>query len=105
MSDFCVANIFKARKGRETDLENLLKGLVNETHKEKGCKLYALYRSQADPQSFYLIEKWASANDFQSHLKSPHVGQALAVKEELIEFMDISPLLPIPMGDKKKNAY
>lgn len=105
MSAVPVVAIIRAKSGKESVLESLLKNLVKATHEEPGCALYALHRSAADPQAFVFVEKWKSQKDLESHLGSPHIAQAMARKEELIESIQILPLEVLPAGKSLMESF
>jgi len=48
-------------------LNQLLKNLQVETHKEIGSLLYEVY--QENNNSFYIFEKWQSQNDLNHHIE------------------------------------
>lgn len=94
----------KAKIGKEKELEPILKGLLTPTHKEPGCILYALHKSQNDPRTFVFVEKWKSQDDLSAHLNSSHIAAGFKRQEELIEHVDISQMIPLSGGDPKKES-
>src|SRR5690349_18671420 len=103
MAPISVVATIKAKLGREEELLNLLKQLVENTHQEPGCLTYALHRSQSDPATFIFVEKWASETDLQDHFRTPHVQDAMRQKDELIDVLEIAPLIPLSGGLPTKN--
>lgn len=78
---YCTA-FFEAKEGREEELFNALKGLEEETHKEKGCIQYKVMKcienefSAGEFGKKYNIlfnEIWESVEDFNKHNQSDHV--------------------------------
>jgi quinol monooxygenase YgiN len=94
----------RAKAGKEKDVESVCRGFLAPTHKESGCLFYALHQSQSDPRSFIFIEKWRSQEDLSAHLNSSHITAGFKRKEELIERIDISPLIPLSGGDPRKET-
>ncbi len=65
---------FAEAKGNCDDaLEKAFCEAVPPTHLEKGCLKYALQRSQENKKQFVMIEKWASKEDLDKHLQTPHI--------------------------------
>ena len=103
--DLRVVATLKAKAGKEKDLETLMKSVAKDTHREQGCLFYSMHRTQSDPGIFIFVEKWTGPDALQDHLSSPHVAAALARKDELLESIEIVPLIPIPAGDSKKEVF
>ena len=60
-----------SRKGRESELRELLQGMLAPTRAESGCKLYELYESDSKGR-FYFYEIWGSQAALDQHAASPH---------------------------------
>lgn len=56
----------------------VLEKLVDESRKEPGCVSYLLYQQTKAPHVFQTVEEWKSQADVDAHLKSPHLGAAVA---------------------------
>jgi len=78
---YCTA-FFKAKNGREEELFNILKGLEEETHKEKGCIQYKVMKcienkfAESEFGKEYTIlfnEIWETEEDFNNHNESAHI--------------------------------
>jgi quinol monooxygenase YgiN len=80
---FMLAKL-KAKAGSESAMEKELKALVEATHSEPGCLLYALHRDSNDFSQFVVIERFLSKEALDSHYASPHFSK---------HFSSISPLL------------
>lgn len=104
MSSLLVIATIKAKAGKEQAVEQLLRGLLDPTHAESGCLFYALHRHVSAPGSFFFVEKWRSQADLEAHLKTPHVAQAVARQSDLIDVLDIAPVVPISGGNLSKAA-
>ena len=83
MSEVVVVGSFKAEPGKEVEALEAFQALVEPTHGEEGCILYALHQGTDDPRNLAFIERWASRESLDAHLKSPHVAAALERVEEL----------------------
>lgn len=74
---------FHARPGKETELRNLLTGLLEPTRKEAGCINYDLHIAPDDPSKFLFYENWASAEHLNQHGETPHIQNLLKRMDEL----------------------
>jgi len=88
-----VANL-KAKPGKENELIEVMKELTAAVRSREPDTLdYVLLRSQKDPLSFLVYEKYRSGDAMKLHLTSPH-------------FQDASKkLAPILDGGLKAESY
>ena len=56
----------------------LLAGLAAESRREPGCLSYELFQRPDLPHVFRTVEQWQAAADVEAHMRTPHVGQAIA---------------------------
>ncbi len=61
--------------------ESSLQEIVRQ---EDGCLEYAYYAAVADAEKILLVEKWASEEQQQTHLRQPHMQQLKQWKEQYI---------------------
>ena len=73
----------RAKPGREQDLRQALKALVQPTTQEAGYVNYDLHQSVEDPAVFY--ENWESAQALDAHLETPHLEQFKGVMDDLLD--------------------
>jgi quinol monooxygenase YgiN len=105
MSEVVVVGSFTAEPGREAEAEETFRALLEPTHGEDGCILYALHRGVDDPRRLTFIERWASREALEAHLASPHIAAALARATELFgESGDITVYEPVPGGQERKGS-
>ena len=105
MSEVVVVGSFKAEPGKEVEALEAFKALVEPTHGEEGCILYALHQGTDDPRRLAFVERWASRESLDAHLKSPHVAAALERVEELFgDSADIVVYEAVPGGETKKGS-
>jgi len=102
MSELFMLAKLKAKIGSESKMEKELKALVEATHFEPGCLLYALHRDANDSSRFVVIERFSSKEALDSHYASPHflkhfslISSLLASEPEIISLNSI--------GDGKKG--
>src|SRR4051812_877404 len=83
MKTLTVIAFIKAKPGKEADLREALLPLVAATRKEAGCINYDLHISTENPGHFGFHENWASKQQLDDHLKSPHLAAVAARGAEL----------------------
>lgn len=96
MSDlYCVAR-FRARPGKAQALQQALKSLISETHREEGCLLYQLSEevpyagANDEPWDCVFIEHWASREAFDAHCAQPYIKDYFEqVAPELVAEADV----------------
>jgi quinol monooxygenase YgiN len=84
MAEVRVIAKFVARKGRENQVRELLRGMLAPTHAESGCELYELYESDSKGR-FYFYEKWESQTALDRHAASPHFKRLERAAGELLQ--------------------
>jgi quinol monooxygenase YgiN len=105
MSEVVVVGSFTAREGREAEAAEAFKALVEPTHAEDGCILYALHQGADDPRRLAFVERWSSRELLDAHLASPHVQQILERADELFgDSGDIVIYEALPEGEHKKGS-
>ncbi len=72
-NSFVVVAHFRAKPGKENDLERLLLSLVEPTRQEQGCLRYDLHRDEQDPSQFLFYEIWADREAWDAHMLSAHL--------------------------------
>ncbi|NYJ01994.1 quinol monooxygenase YgiN [Nocardioides thalensis] len=105
MSEVIVVASFVAKPGREGELEKFLADLLDETHQEPGCLLYALNRGLTDPSRLVYVERWENLELLTDHLNSDHIQTALAeVGTYLAQDPDIVYYEEAPGGHADKGS-
>ncbi len=105
MSEVVVVGSFVAKPGKEAEAQDAFEALVDPTHRESGCILYALHRGVDDPRRLVFVERWASREELDAHLQSDHVKGVLTKVEELFgDDADIVVYEPLPGGETKKGS-
>lgn len=105
MPEIVVIGALKARPGKEDEAERALGALVEPTHREAGCILYALHRGADDPSRFVFVERWSSREELDAHLASPHLAALVERVDELfVEPPDITVYDALPQGAEGKGA-
>jgi quinol monooxygenase YgiN len=105
MSEVVVVGSFKAQPGKEAEATEAFKALVDPTHREAGCILYALHQGVDDPSRLAFVERWESRELLDAHLESEHVAKVLERAEELFgDSADIVVYEPLKGGEKKKGS-
>lgn len=105
MPEVVVVGSFSAQPGKEAEAVAAFEALLEPTHREDGCILYALHRGVDDPRRLAFVERWASREQLDAHLQSPHVAKVLERAEELFgDSADIVVYEPLPGGETKKGS-
>ena len=104
MAEIVVVGSLKARPGKEEETREALAGLVQPTHEEEGCIVYAMHQGVDDPARFAFVERWASKEALEAHLGTPHIAALLERADELLaEPPDIVVYDAVPGGDASKG--
>ena len=96
---------FTAKPGKEAEAVEAFQALVEPTHREEGCILYALHRGVDDPRNFAFVERWASVEAHDAHMASPHIKKILTGVDDL--FGDAASIVryePLPAGEMTKGS-
>jgi len=104
MPEVIVVGAFSAKPGKEGEARQAFEALVEPTHREPGCILYALHQGADDPARLAFIERWASREELDNHLKSEHVARVLERVDELFQASEITVYDPLPLGEPKKGS-
>lgn len=105
MSEVVVVGSFTAQAGREADAAEAFAALVEPTHREEGCILYALHQGVDDRRRLAFVERWASRELLDAHLASDHVQAVLELLPELFEEGgEIVVYEPLPGGEARKGS-
>lgn len=105
MAEVVVVGSFTCEPGKEQEGLAAMEELVAPTHAEDGCILYALHRGADDASRLAFVERWASREALDAHLKSPHVSAVLARVEELFgDSGDIVVYDAVPAGEEAKGS-
>jgi quinol monooxygenase YgiN len=73
-----------AQDGKAEGLASLLRGLIQPTHAEPGCRRYELWQNEADPNEFRFVEEWESPEALEAHFRTPHIKDALGKLPDLV---------------------
>ena len=58
---------------------------------EEGCSAYGFWQNPADPTQVRIFEEWASPEDIDKHMASPHMAEFIAGVGQLsVLEMDLS---------------
>ena len=105
MSEIVVVGSFTTRPGKEAEGLEAFKALVEPTHGEEGCILYALHQGTDDPSRLAFVERWESRELLDAHLGSEHVQAILARADELFaDGGDIVVYAAVPGGEATKGS-
>ncbi len=75
----------KAKPGKEDELRETLKSLVEPTSREEGFVNYDMHESIQEPGLFYFYENWESEDALDKHIAAPHLVAFAGRLDELLE--------------------
>lgn len=78
-----VATII-AKAGLRDEVKALVLDLVQPARDEPGCLYYDVYQEQAAPDTFYIVDGWASDQAVQDHVAHPNVVAVTAKLTPLV---------------------
>jgi quinol monooxygenase YgiN len=70
--------------GKESELREVLRGLIGPTRNEPGCRRYQMYESEQKGR-YFADEIWESREALDAHLQSAHFKRAAAAFPELLQ--------------------
>jgi quinol monooxygenase YgiN len=78
---------FSPKAGQQAAVESILRGMVEKTRLEPGCRRYDLYRATLAPSGtiFCLIERYADDAAIQAHRETAHYKKYRAGIMDLLE--------------------
>ena len=74
----------KAKPGKEKELQQALQALVEPTRREQGVINYDMHVSNEDPGLFLFYENWRTKDEWDRHMKSPHLEAFSKKNDELV---------------------
>ena len=74
----------KAKPGKEKELQQVLQALVEPTRHEEGIINYDMHVSNEDPGLFVFYENWRTKDEWDRHMKSPHLAAFAKRNDELV---------------------
>jgi len=105
MPEIVVVGSFTAQEGKETEAIEAFTALMEPTHGEDGCILYALHRGSDDPRRLAFVERWASREALDAHLASAHIQDILSRAPDLFaDGGDIVVYEAVPGGETTKGS-
>ena len=103
MSAVHVIAVITARPGRRAELLQAFQANVPNVHAEEGCIEYVAtvdaegagsIQTRVGPDTFVVIEKWASLDALKAHAAAPHMVAYAAKTKDLIASRVIHVLSP-----------
>ena len=70
--------------GKESELREVLRGLIGPTRKEPGCRRYEMYESEQKGR-YFADEIWQNREALDTHMQSVHFKIAAAAFPELLQ--------------------
>ncbi|MCK6452871.1 MAG: antibiotic biosynthesis monooxygenase [Alphaproteobacteria bacterium] len=98
-----VLAIITAKPGKRDDILKIFRANVPAVHAEKGCIEYGPaidtddmgpIQTRLGPDTFVVIEKWASVDDLKAHAAAPHMAAYAQKTRDMIQSRVIHVLSP-----------
>lgn len=86
----------KAKPGKEKELQQVLQALVAPTRAEQGVINYDMHVSNEDPGLFLFYENWRTKDEWDRHMKSPHLVAFGAKNDELVSEWKLFQMTRLP---------
>ena len=91
---------FRAAQGKESDVAAVLSRYVVVSRGHEGALNIDLLESESEPSLFLVIQKWASADNRDSHFDSQDaVIMAESLRDRLATAPEIVPFAPVSAYD------
>lgn len=95
-SDVRVVATLTAQDGKGTELLARWPALAEQVHAENGCLSYDLHRVVGSPDTFVVLEHWASAAALGVHGQAAHMKEFGAASRD---FMATRPVVVVLEAD------
>jgi quinol monooxygenase YgiN len=76
VAELHVVAVLKAKAGKEAAVVEAMRSVIGPSRQDKGCIRYDLFEAQGAPGTLVNLETWASQEDLNAHMTSPHLGAA-----------------------------
>ena len=76
---------FYVKEDKVKSFLDLVKKVIDETVKEKGCLEYAAYREKHKSNVFTFFEEWETQEDLDAHLRSEHIARLIPQMAPFLE--------------------
>jgi len=82
--EFAIIGEFRARPGREREVEAAIRKVVPPTRRESTCLSIHAFRSNRDATLFFIHSRWIDEAAFDAHASLPHTLEFIATVGPLI---------------------
>lgn len=88
-----VIAIITAKPGKRAEILQAFRANMPAVHAEKGCVEYqpvvdadgfGAFQTKLGPDTFVVVEKWATADDLKAHAAAPHMAAYGAKVKDLV---------------------
>ena len=91
-----IVAVLKAKPGKEMELRQALEALIEPTRHEQGSINYDMHVSNEDPGVFVFYENWRTKEEWDHHMKSPHLEAFAKRQSELAAEWKLYQLTRLP---------
>ncbi|MGB2623066.1 MAG: putative quinol monooxygenase [Candidatus Acidiferrum sp.] len=75
---------FEPQAGKQRQLQDALKAILEPTRAEPGCIRIHLYGASREPLAFFIHSEWVDDAAFDAHATLPHMTRFLGLVDILI---------------------
>lgn len=83
--ELCVFGRFHAAPGKEAALQAELIAVSRRTCQEPGCLSNEVFRSNLDPQTFFIYSRFVDEDAFDLHIDYPHTLRFVGQLAQLLD--------------------
>ena len=95
MSKLSLVAIVVSKDGQDAFVESEIKKLIPITREEKGCINYHLFKDNKDKDRFLLQENWETYEEWQAHMKAPHMENYTKVTKDAVASWELIELTQV----------
>jgi quinol monooxygenase YgiN len=89
MAELKIVATIVAKKAFQSELEQILRTVVNETRKEEGNVSYELHQELQNPLKYIIIEVWKSQQAIDKHNESVHFKAFVAAIDGKVDMLNV----------------
>ena len=96
--------VVRSKPANREKVKELLLELVGPARREGGCLYYDLYQQADEPNTFYIIDGWASEEAVAAHTVHPNVSRVVAQLNHPWRLLQAIVLVNLPPSDACRLA-
>ena len=85
LSKYTVIVLFEAIQGKEEELKNVLKSVIEPSRSEQSCLEYRLHQNVTNPTQFIFYENWENSELHKEHSSKSYIKSLKERVEPLLK--------------------